>query len=123
MFGFHPKDPGSSPGGGIFPARPLGGRLPVGVPTRSKENKLAWSNGYDVRLTRERFRVRSSVLVFCDGPRTIHPIALLLKSSEVGEQDSVSEWLRRWTRNPLGSARVGSNPTAVVLISYTVPLL
>ena len=23
----------------------------------------------------------------------------------------VAEWLRRWTRNPLGSPRVGSNPT------------
>ena len=23
----------------------------------------------------------------------------------------MAEWLRRWTRNPLGSARVGSNPT------------
>ena len=22
----------------------------------------------------------------------------------------VAEWLRRWTRNPLGSARTGSNP-------------
>ena len=28
--------------------------------------------------------------------------------------DTVSEWLRRWTGNPLGSARVGSNPTGVV---------
>jgi hypothetical protein len=28
-------------------------------------------------------------------------------------QDTVSEWLRRWTRNPLGSARRGSNPLAV----------
>ena len=27
--------------------------------------------------------------------------------------DSVSERLRRWTRNPLGSARRGSNPLAV----------
>ena len=27
--------------------------------------------------------------------------------------DTVAEWLRRWTRNPLGSARVGSNPTGV----------
>ena len=26
----------------------------------------------------------------------------------------VAEWLRRWTRNPLGSARRGSNPLAVV---------
>ena len=30
-----------------------------------------------------------------------------------GHHDSVSEWLRRWTRNPLGSAREGSNPFAV----------
>ena len=29
--------------------------------------------------------------------------------------DTVSEWLRRWTRNPLGSARRGSNPLGVVL--------
>ena len=28
--------------------------------------------------------------------------------------DTVSEWLRRWTRNPLGSARRGSNPLGVV---------
>ena len=28
--------------------------------------------------------------------------------------DSVSERVRRWTRNPLGSARRGSNPLAVV---------
>ena len=24
--------------------------------------------------------------------------------------DEVAEWLRRWTANPMGSARVGSNP-------------
>ena len=27
-----------------------------------------------------------------------------------GLQDEVAEWLRRWTANPLGSPRVGSNP-------------
>ena len=27
--------------------------------------------------------------------------------------DEVAEWLRRWTANPLGSARVGSNPILV----------
>ena len=27
--------------------------------------------------------------------------------------DTASEWLRRWTRNPLGSARRGSNPLGV----------
>ena len=30
--------------------------------------------------------------------------------------DTVSEWLRRWTRNPLGSAREGSNPFGVVFV-------
>ena len=30
-----------------------------------------------------------------------------------GDQDSVSERLRRWTRNPLGFVRRGSNPHAV----------
>ena len=30
------------------------------------------------------------------------------------QQDEVAEWLRRWTANPLGSARVGSNPILVV---------
>ena len=29
-------------------------------------------------------------------------------------QDEVAEWLRRWTANPMGSARVGSNPILVV---------
>ena len=33
----------------------------------------------------------------------------------VGNNDIVSERLRRWTRNPLGSARRGSNPLAVGL--------
>ena len=30
--------------------------------------------------------------------------------------DEVAEWLRRWTANPMGSARVGSNPILVELI-------
>ena len=29
--------------------------------------------------------------------------------------DEVAEWLRRWTANPLGIARVGSNPILVAL--------
>ena len=28
-------------------------------------------------------------------------------------RDSVSEWLRSWSRKPMGSARAGSNPVAV----------
>ena len=34
-------------------------------------------------------------------------------SSDYYLQDKVAEWLRRWTANPLGSARVGSNPILV----------
>ena len=31
--------------------------------------------------------------------------------------DEVAEWLRRWTANPMGSARVGSNPIFVEIFS------
>ena len=34
--------------------------------------------------------------------------------------DTVSEWLRRWTRNPLGSAREGSNPFGVEGSSFKI---
>ena len=33
--------------------------------------------------------------------------------------DEVAEWLRRWTANPLGSARVGSNPILVEYIFFS----
>ena len=39
------------------------------------------------------------------------------KATPQFSQDTVSERLRRWTRNPLGSARRGSNPLGVVLQS------
>ena len=34
---------------------------------------------------------------------------------------SVAEWLRRWTANPMGSARVGSNPILVDIFSSHFP--
>ena len=34
-----------------------------------------------------------------------------------GHGDEVAEWLRRWTANPMGSARVGSNPILVEFFS------
>ena len=34
--------------------------------------------------------------------------------------DTLSEWLRRWTRNPLGSARKGSSPLGVALLARYV---
>ena len=36
-------------------------------------------------------------------------------SSMAMKQDTLSEWLRRWARNPLGSARKDSNPLGVAL--------
>ena len=36
-----------------------------------------------------------------------------LSASSLESGDEVAEWLRRWTANPLGSARVGSNPIFV----------
>nr|QDY52439.1 hypothetical protein 8_36 [Mimiviridae sp. ChoanoV1] len=30
----------------------------------------------------------------------------------------MAEWLRRWTANPLGSARAGSNPVIVALFLF-----
>ena len=32
--------------------------------------------------------------------------------------DEVAEWLRRWTANPMGSARVGSNPIGVANVLF-----
>ena len=36
--------------------------------------------------------------------------------------DEVAEWLRRWTANPLGSPRVGSNPILVENIFFFSPV-
>ena len=57
-------------------------------------------------------------------PKAIHIISgssfskqfykyLFWHSYIVFQSDEVAEWLRRWTANPLGSARVGSNPILV----------
>jgi hypothetical protein len=45
-------------------------------------------------------------------------LSMIMATVKVFQQDSVSEWLRRWIRNPLGSARRGSNPLAVVLVPF-----
>ena len=34
------------------------------------------------------------------------------------KKDYMAEWLRRWTANPLGSARAGSNPVVVVKLFF-----
>jgi hypothetical protein len=37
-------------------------------------------------------------------------------------QDTLSEWLRRWTRNPLASGRRGSNPLGVAIVDFAEAL-
>ena len=38
-----------------------------------------------------------------------------MEEIKILHRDEVAEWLRRWTANPMGSARVGSNP---ILVEY-----
>ena len=35
------------------------------------------------------------------------------RGNKTVEHDEVAEWLRRWTANPFGTARVDSNPILV----------
>ena len=48
------------------------------------------------------------------------PVKFLLKdlNGEVAVRVVVAEWLRRWTRNPLGSPRAGSNPADYDIALY-----
>ena len=49
------------------------------------------------------------------GPEPVLAHAMQRSTRKAGTYDTVPERLRGWTRNPLGSARRGSNPLAVVL--------
>ncbi len=39
---------------------------------------------------------------------------LVCATLQISKHDTVPEWLRGWTRSPLGSARRGSSPLGVV---------
>ena len=47
------------------------------------------------------------------GERQTEDLKVAGSSPAQGTFDIMAEWLRRWTANPLGSARVGSNPADV----------
>ena len=47
-----------------------------------------------------------------------HFALLSNKSNNLSHDDEVAEWLRRWTANPMCSARVGSNPILVDIFYY-----
>ena len=48
----------------------------------------------------------------CNVTADILSLLLIANSKERAQNFNVvvAEWLRRWTRNPLGSSRAGSNP-------------
>ena len=67
-------------------------------------------NGPFARMTRTNIEVSTHV---CICRIWILDDCMPILISEILHQDTVSERLRRWTRNPLGSARRGSNPLGV----------
>ena len=64
----------------------------------------SYYNGQDIEYLLKKVRIRGKFNVFL----TPCVIACLFH-----QYDEVAEWLRRWTANPMGSARVGSNPILV----------
>ena len=54
----------------------------------------------------------------CTNDIIIHCLSTFLILQSLS--DEVAEWLRRWTANPMGSARVGSNPIFVEIFFVTL---
>ena len=94
-------------------------------------SSVQWCSGYHARFTRERSWVRPPVepgnvflrrtKLLRDWQRNLHmhTDGSWLRTSTV----VVAEWLRRWTRNPLGSSRAGSNPADNATFCYQCFLL
>ena len=66
-------------------------------------------------------RPHSSLTSLADGQKVLW--ACLRSQCGAPAEDTVSEWLRRWTRNPLGSARKGSSPFGVDARACCLPIL
>ena len=66
-------------------------------------------------------RPHSSLASLADGQKVLWEC--LRSQCGAPAEDTVSEWLRRWTRNPLGSARKGSNPFGVDACACCLPKL
>ena len=57
------------------------------------------------------------------GERQTEDLKVAGSNPAQGNFDIMAEWLRRWTANPLGSARAGSNPADVAFLSLMVQWL
>ena len=64
---------------------------------------------------RKRAWVRTPLLTnfFFNGDAWLGIVLHKLHGLQVLNEDAVAEWLRRWTANPLGFPREGSNPFCV----------
>ena len=90
-------------------------------------SKFSWCSGYHICLTHRRSPVRSRAKTAIPrgltarisgfhpgGPGSTPGVGNdFMKKFWHVQPDEVAEWLRRWTANPMGSARVGSNPILV----------
>ena len=87
----------------------------VGI--RVEQKGFVWCNHKVHRCHKNRV-VQKQTTTHKNITRKNHIVWMLpIVNQRVSEgRDSVSEWLRRWTRNPLGSARRGSNPLGVVFL-------
>ena len=75
-----------------------------------------WDTAGFVRAHQRKIEMRSPSAA---AMLTMVTAATIVRFSPVKTADGtavVAEWLRRWTRNPLGSARTGSNPVVCVKI-------
>ena len=72
-----------------------------------REREKAWLVGFGSPL----FALRLHSGIF--GPKKE---VIVSKKCASRASDEVAEWLRRWTANPLCSARVGSNPILVAVV-------
>ena len=106
-------------------------------------SKFSWCSGYHICLTHRRSPVRSRAKTAVPrgltarisgfhpgGPGSTPGVGIFLYGrfctfsmghpcgSQQSSPDEVAEWLRRWTANPMGSARVGSNPILVDIFFF-----
>jgi hypothetical protein len=104
---------------------PKASRMLSGCDTTTPRAHVSSATSLSTPLARLRygdcgFSSRQHRCTFCVGQRFVFSeqktYSHRARLSGINEHDTLSEWLRRWTRNPLGSARKGSNPLGVACL-------